>query len=71
MRAGDAPILLKRVTEPTNGASLAANIMPIKHDAAVGAAIAVELARLAALPGGVAGAGLLHWSDGGLLYKYA
>jgi hypothetical protein len=54
------PFLLKRVTELTGGASLAANIVLIKHNAAIGAAIAVELARLAALPGGAAGAGPSH-----------
>lgn len=42
------PFLLKRVTELTGGASLAANIALIKHNAAVGAAIAVELAKMAA-----------------------
>jgi hypothetical protein len=65
------PFLLERATEITKGASLAANFVLIMHNAAVGAAIAVELARLAALPGAAAGAGLLHWSDGGLLSKYA
>ena len=35
------PFLLKRVTELTGGASLAANIKLIKHNAAVGAQIAV------------------------------
>ncbi len=54
------PFLLKRVTELTGGASLAANIVLIKHNAAVGAAIAVELARLAALPGAATSAGPAH-----------
>ena len=35
------PFLLKRVTELTGGASLAANIKLIRHNAAVGARIAV------------------------------
>ena len=40
------PFLLKRVAELTGGASLAANIALVKHNAAVGAAIAVALAQL-------------------------
>lgn len=40
-RAQVTPFLLKRVTELTGGASLAANIKLIKHNAAVGAQIAV------------------------------
>ncbi len=39
------PFLLKRIQELTGGASLAANVRLIKNNAAVGAQIAVELAR--------------------------
>ena len=64
-------MLLKPATEITNGASLAANIVLVMPNAAVGVAVAVELARLAALPGGAAGAGPSHRRDGGLLNKHA
>lgn len=40
------PFLLERVRQLTGGRSLEANIRLIKHNAAVGASIAVELARL-------------------------
>ncbi len=42
--AAVTPFLLARVRERTGGASLAANIALIKHNAAVGADIAVALA---------------------------
>ena len=44
--AAVTPFLLKRVAELTGGASLTANIALVKHNAAVGAAIAVALAQL-------------------------
>ena len=40
------PFLLKRVAELTSGASLTANIALVRHNASVGARIAVEYARL-------------------------
>jgi pseudouridine-5'-phosphate glycosidase/pseudouridine kinase len=40
------PFLLKRVSELTGGATLEANLALIKHNAGVGARVAVELARL-------------------------
>jgi hypothetical protein len=46
------PFLLKRVAELTGGASLRANIALIKHNAAVGAQIAVALAPLLAAAAG-------------------
>ena len=42
--AAVTPFLLQRVQQLTGGASLAANIALIKHNAAVGAGIAVALA---------------------------
>ncbi len=55
------PFLLRRVSERTGGASLAANIALIKRNAGVAAEVAVELARLedggGAALGGVAAAG--------------
>ncbi len=42
------PFLLRRVAELTGGASLTANIALIKHNARVGAEIAVALAPLLA-----------------------
>lgn len=47
LRGADiTPFLLKRVSELTGGASLAANIGLVRHNASVGARIAVEYARL-------------------------
>jgi pseudouridine-5'-phosphate glycosidase/sugar/nucleoside kinase (ribokinase family) len=46
------PFLLRRVSELTGGSSLRANIALVKNNAAVAAAIAVELARLAATAAG-------------------
>ena len=40
------PYVLKRVAELTDGASLKANIALVKNNARIGAAIAVELAKL-------------------------
>lgn len=44
--AAVTPFILKRVAELTAGASLDANIALVKHNAAVGAAVARELARI-------------------------
>jgi pseudouridine-5'-phosphate glycosidase len=49
--AAVTPFLLRRVAELTGGASLTANIALVKHNAAVGAAIAVALAPLLASQG--------------------
>ena len=46
--AAVTPFLLKRVAELTGGASLAANIALIKHNARIGSQIAVALAPLLA-----------------------
>ena len=46
--AAVTPFLLKRVAELTGGASLRANIALIKHNARVGAQIAVALAPMLA-----------------------
>ena len=46
------PFLLKRVCELTDGASLESNIALIKNNAAAGAELAVELARIRRLRGG-------------------
>jgi hypothetical protein len=40
------PFLLRRITELTQGASLKANIALVRHNAKVGAAIAVELSKI-------------------------
>jgi hypothetical protein len=54
------PFLLERIRAATGGKSLAANIALVRNNAAVGAAVAVELARLeraaAAATGGCAAA---------------
>lgn len=42
------PFLLKRVNELTGGASLAANVLLVKNNAAIGTQVAVELAALLA-----------------------
>jgi pseudouridine-5'-phosphate glycosidase len=44
------PFLLERIRATTGGASLQANIALVKHNAAVGSAIARELAALEASP---------------------
>lgn len=44
--AAITPFLLERIRQLTSGQSLEANIRLIKHNACVGAAIAVELSRL-------------------------
>jgi pseudouridine-5'-phosphate glycosidase len=46
------PFLLERIRTTTGGKSLAANVALVKHNAAVGAAIAAELAAMEATPGG-------------------
>lgn len=44
--AAVTPFLLARIAELTGGKSLEANIRLVKHNAAVGAAVAAELAAL-------------------------
>lgn len=63
------PFLLRRVAEITGGASLAANIALIKHNALQGARIAVELAKLRRGAGGEVAAALggAVPADGGLV----
>lgn len=46
------PFLLERIRQLTGGSSLEANIKLVKNNARVGAAVAVECARLAAAAGG-------------------
>jgi pseudouridine-5'-phosphate glycosidase len=50
--AETTPFVLKHVAEETGGDSLKANVALVKNNAAVGAAIAVEYARLRRVGGG-------------------